>query len=342
MITLSNIYSREKTLFYFKMWNDSDRLGYEHFLGYVVRNNLFIIPPIGQKGSVWYSKDDLIKIDASLNTKISESQFESEIVQTLDSNWIKLVPYLTQGRKIKNANELLDYYTTLVRWWSAMNTVFCVPDKDSAPADFKKKILTCRSESERYTEQMNRVFVEFFSENVIKHRHLVSVLLPEEAAKIADNKMDQGQIELIEERLKGCFMYNQQVYPLVTLEELLKKEGLVLEQVKIAEVSEIKGRPAQFGRVMGHVKIVRIKADVVKITQGDILVTEMTNPDYVPYMKIAGAVVTDEGGATCHAAIASRELKIPCIVGTKIATKVLKDGMLVEVDANKGVVRIIK
>jgi phosphoenolpyruvate synthase/pyruvate phosphate dikinase len=67
----------------------------------------------------------------------------------------------------------------------------------------------------------------------------------------------------------------------------------------------------------------------------------MTNPDYVPIMKIAAGVVTDEGGATCHAAIASRELKIPCIVGTKFATKMLEDGDLVEVDANKGLVTIL-
>lgn len=68
----------------------------------------------------------------------------------------------------------------------------------------------------------------------------------------------------------------------------------------------------------------------------------MTSPWYLPAMKKATAIVTDEGGITCHAAIVSRELKKPCIIGTKIATKVLKDGDLVEVDANKGIVRIIK
>jgi pyruvate,water dikinase len=59
-------------------------------------------------------------------------------------------------------------------------------------------------------------------------------------------------------------------------------------------------------------------------------------------MKIAGAIITNQGGITSHAAITSREMKIPCIIGTKIATKVLKDGDLVEVDANRGVVKIIK
>jgi pyruvate,water dikinase len=73
--------------------------------------------------------------------------------------------------------------------------------------------------------------------------------------------------------------------------------------------------------------------------KGDILVTSMTTPDYVPAMEKALAFVTDEGGLSCHAAIVAREMKKPCIIGTKIATKVLKDNDLVEVDANKGIIK---
>lgn len=76
--------------------------------------------------------------------------------------------------------------------------------------------------------------------------------------------------------------------------------------------------------------------------EGEILVTGMTRPEYVPLMKKAAAIVTDEGGITCHAAIVSRELKKPCIIGTKIATQVLNDGDLVEVDAERGVVRVLE
>lgn len=72
---------------------------------------------------------------------------------------------------------------------------------------------------------------------------------------------------------------------------------------------------------------------------GDVLISTATTPSIVSAMKKAAAIVTDEGGLTCHAAIVSRELKIPCIIGTKIATKVFKDGDRVEVDATKGIVR---
>jgi pyruvate,water dikinase len=76
--------------------------------------------------------------------------------------------------------------------------------------------------------------------------------------------------------------------------------------------------------------------------KGQILVAGMTRPDYVSYMEKAAAFVTDGGGILCHAAIIAREMGKPCIVGTQIATKVLKDGDLVEVDAKNGVVRKIE
>jgi pyruvate,water dikinase len=74
---------------------------------------------------------------------------------------------------------------------------------------------------------------------------------------------------------------------------------------------------------------------------GDILVSTMTRPEFVPLMKIAGGVVTNEGGITCHAAILSRELGKPCVIGTQTATEILKDGDFVEVDADEGLVRKI-
>jgi len=106
---------------------------------------------------------------------------------------------------------------------------------------------------------------------------------------------------------------------------------------------EIKGVKASLGRAKGIVKIVLNKDDLKKVNDGDILLSVMTTPDFVHAMKKASAIVTDEGSILCHAAIISRELKIPCIVATKIATQVLETGDLVEVDAtNKSVISIIK
>ena len=106
----------------------------------------------------------------------------------------------------------------------------------------------------------------------------------------------------------------------------------------VNNVDQITGIIAQRGIARGPVKI---HLSVVKhsyIPKGSVLVCGMTNPQIVPMLKNAVAIITDEGGLTCHAAIISRELGIPCIVGAKIATKVLKDGDLVEVDAERGIV----
>ncbi len=98
----------------------------------------------------------------------------------------------------------------------------------------------------------------------------------------------------------------------------------------------LKGDPASPGIGTGIVRIIQSAKEIGKVKSGDILVTSQTNPDFVPAMKKAVAVVTDKGGRTSHAAIVSRELGIPAIVGSKNATKILKTGMIITVNGDKG------
>ncbi|MBU0597984.1 hypothetical protein KKF61_03220 [Patescibacteria group bacterium] len=105
------------------------------------------------------------------------------------------------------------------------------------------------------------------------------------------------------------------------------------------EVHELHGQVGSIGKAIGYVKLIFRPKDMVKMNKGDILVSIATDPDIVPAMKKAAAIVTEQGGVTSHAAIVSREMNIPCVIGTKIATRVLKDGDKVEVDANKGIVK---
>jgi len=104
-------------------------------------------------------------------------------------------------------------------------------------------------------------------------------------------------------------------------------------------LSELSGTTAYPGWAKGIVKRVDDVEDIGKFNEGDILVSTSTTPKIIPAMKRAGAIITDTGGITCHAAIVSRELKVPCVIGTRIATKVLRDGDEVEVDANNGVIK---
>ena len=110
--------------------------------------------------------------------------------------------------------------------------------------------------------------------------------------------------------------------------EVCEEEGKIL----------LKGETASSGVYSGEVRLIKDPSELNKIEKGDILVTEMTTPDMVPAMQRAGAIVTDEGGMTCHAAIVSREMGIPCIVGTEHATEVLKDGQIITVHASRGII----
>lgn len=116
----------------------------------------------------------------------------------------------------------------------------------------------------------------------------------------------------------------------------LKK--LSFEKTHSSKVKEMSGTPACPGKVRGIVKIVNTPEEMKKMKKGNIMVAHNTNPNLVPAMKKAAALVSESGGLTCHTAIVARELRIPCIVGVPGADKILKDGDKVEVDATKGIV----
>lgn len=126
---------------------------------------------------------------------------------------------------------------------------------------------------------------------------------------------------------------------------LLKSEvikELQLHQTKVDKnLNEIKGVPAFLGKVRGRAKVLKTLEDETKVKKGDIIIAEETTPNYIIAMSKAAAFVTNVGGLTSHAATIAREMKKPCIIGTKIATKVFKDNDLIEVDAEKGIVKKI-
>ncbi|MFA4937264.1 MAG: PEP-utilizing enzyme [Patescibacteria group bacterium] len=140
-------------------------------------------------------------------------------------------------------------------------------------------------------------------------------------------KRQKGSIYLCSAKKKCQWIYGQQANSLL---KILNKS---------MKTDVIKGSVAQQGLVTGRVKIIDTAKDFSKMKRGDILVAQMTRPEYMSIINLASAIVTDEGGLTCHAAIISREMKIPCIIGTQVATLSLKDGDKVEVNAYKGIVR---
>jgi phosphoenolpyruvate synthase/pyruvate phosphate dikinase len=172
-------------------------------------------------------------------------------------------------------------------------------------------------------------------------------LAPDEIERLYFNK-DLRILDFLDKRSWAGIIYakNTSGYRLLEKNELAplisKIKNDHAKTKTVLKTQNIKGVIANQGIIKGMVKIIHGKKDFYKFKDGDIIVSTMTSVDFVPLMQRAAAFVTDEGGITSHASIVSRELGKPCIIGTKIATQVLKDGDLVEVDANKGIVKILK
>jgi len=201
---------------------------------------------------------------------------------------------------------------------------------------FERKLVCQKSHEmmEKFIEELMRRFhISKAQAKMIPPYEMETVLLEE--------KVDA---DLLNERIKlsiGIFKgyeYNK-VKAGKDAEEIDKEIEESLEVDK--NIKKIIGTCAYPGQAKGAVKRVDDENEMSKFNEGDILVSTSTTPKIIPAMKKAAAIITDSGGITCHAAIVSRELKVPCVIGTKIATRILKDGDKVEIDANKGVVRKI-
>lgn len=129
---------------------------------------------------------------------------------------------------------------------------------------------------------------------------------------------------------------------LVFDKDIDKLRSVVIKEKKQETVTEFKGQSAFKGKVVGIARVIMDRRDANQLKAGEILVTTMTSPEFVPAMKISSGIITNEGGVLCHAAIMSREFRKPCIIGSLIATDSIKTGDKLKVDANQGIVKILK
>src|SRR3989344_3697043 len=163
---------------------------------------------------------------------------------------------------------------------------------------------------------------------------------PSDIKNVLNGKILQG---FVKKRKQSCFVVWKEKArkPLI----LIGKNTRVWEKKLSPKINRqtqiVKGNCASRGKAKGKVRIILSASENNKLKDGEVLVTFMTSPDFMPVIKKCSAIVTNLGGITSHAAIISREFGIPCIVGTKNATEILKTGDMVEVDADKGIVRII-
>jgi len=567
---LIKIFSRENSLIYFSLWNESDRK-ITKIYGKNIKNNLFIIPHHGEPGTVWYEKKEFEELKNLYIEKLKNiSPLWKQIKNLSLKSWNFLEPYAKREKIIRNNSEFLEYYKNLVGFWSCLNSiVFQIIDNNKINENILNSIIEFRDKTQNFTEVMSRLLTDYLKKYPALEKIYDYVTIGE-AIDVITGKMSNTNLKKIKSRVNGCFIYDNKIYLIDQIHEILNKNNLFFEEDEIsnkyfnlsytrdrqiitqhgwfygntsgisklinkklddipmlyyyndgpveiwdnnsavdkiqneileinikdnlfikkiikkfnleldsffnlkwkmdftedkkelvkyadkvyemspyyvfiyysainnktpilakkealkwrekdsffennskfierslekiypqlrnyvlyikkdeilnppsAEILEkrkkhyisvpgffdetiaieeflekhpefkflkegidnsgvINGEIAQGGKVTGKVHILKTRENMDKVLEGEILVSPMTIPEFLPAMKRASAIVTDEGGLMSHAAIVARELKKPCIVGTKIATKVLHDGDLVEVDANEGVVKIIE
>lgn len=341
MIELSKQFTRERSLFYMYAWEDLERSGYKKWLGYEIKNILFVREGTENKVTIWFDPKELDLISKIIISKIDSLKFLDSFKEFIEKEWDFLRPFVHDEKTITDVATLRKYYKSIVNWWTAMTIVFAIPDIEGVKSDVKAEALRMRIETEKYSSKYNRIFEEFFIGKFPQYKKFVHVVSPHDVFKLQKREFTSGEIANLEKRLNGYGLLNRRIYLLGGLKKIMSKQHIQLEDGEAPADGIIRGKIAYKGRVIGKVCIVMSKKAIRSFKQGDIFVSDMTDPDFLPALKKATAIVTDEGGITCHAAIVAREFNKPCIVGSKIATKILKNGDLVEVDADHGIVKIL-
>ncbi len=264
---------------------------------------------------------------------LDTAHFEEEVKKFQTSNInlekeLEKLQTLTQKNKVKqeellnkiNADEELRFFVNFT------NTLTVWQDE-------RKKNLLLE------VHYFNLFLKEFSSRLNIKHE-LLKYIIVEEAMNIFNNPPNSDELK---KRIKSsAYYWDKTGYDINSGNHIENMRKELIGEKKLDKIDDFRGLSASTGKAMGKVKVVRSVKEISKVEKGDILVAVMTRPDYIPAIRKAAAIVTDEGGITCHAAIIAREIGIPCIIGTKLATKILKDNDYVEVNANHGWIRLLK
>lgn len=240
--------------------------------------------------------------------------------------WSK--PYLSK-------NELLLFTEQLMEFWVAIYAGMYIARDERFSQEEKNLMLAVRKQIDVAADEATHIIVASLKYLYPHFGNLIMYMT------IDDLRHGVSEDVLLERSKKVLYMIDGDIVDEATFSLLQEQHHFELEQEVITDMEELSGDVACSGKAQGIVRILMRRADIQSFKEGEILVSSMTVPDFLPAMQKAAAFVTDEGGITCHAAIIARELKKPCIINTKHATALLKNGDEVEVDANRGIVRIL-
>ena len=269
-------------------------------------------------------KEEMLRLLQNANDKCK--QLEKDVIIEKHFNIRDIVNNLKQFIPFNLISNFVEK-TTII-------TDFDVDTKD----EFIQKIIKNREYYDEIKYKIDNIIIQKIKSSIpnefLPYYNLLTIEEAFEGQKVT--------IEELEKRKKGFVYYKENLILEDEIENYFKKEKIFIKSSEeITENKIIYGSAVWPGRIRGHVKLVFCDEDLAKISEGDIIVSPMTVPTFISGMKKANAIITDEGGVVCHAALIAREMKKVCVIGTKIATKVLQDNMFVEVDGDEGVIRIL-
>lgn len=340
-ITLTKIFSREHSLFYASIWFISDTTRIQRWIDHIPKNILFLRESNTNKLSIWYEQSEVQAISNSIRQKIiANPQFLPRLIQESDQAFEQLQQWCDNPASIQRVQDMKDFHQQWLNWWCTMAIYFDVVEMSGLPQEQYDLAESRRTITQDYTEKVDTVYIEAFQRLAPQFADLAYVVFPDEAISLIVGEHDSKMIALINRRLSGYAYLNGEMYEQPEIQVALQQAGLRLDNEQINSTNNtLTGTSASPGFVTGRVRKILLKEDLSTMQVGEVLVSEMTTPDFVSAMKMAAAIVTDEGGMMSHAAIIARELHKPTVIGTKHATQLLNTGDEVEVDAINGIVR---
>ena len=329
-------YTRSMALIDIQSWYEGERHGLDEITsGHAYFDPLFIYRKEGLT-DVYY---DVNEVEAAVVAVKNYFQDNPRKFYRLAKTYRQYCVELETLCKQRSLNDLSKIFNLVCNIWPMISATVVLGEfiEHERVGNIARRALDLRSETGEIVYLAADTLLELARKNYPRLSDFIEFLSFEEIE--SQHVPNFGELE---DRKVGFIYFKGYLYPNYPVSKLERKHNLVIEKDEIVEIDELKGQVASKGKVRGKVRVMLTTEAMENFQDGEVLVSIMTTPDFLPIMKKASAFVTDEGGITSHAAIVSREFGVPCIVGTRIATKVLKDGDLVEVDAEKGVVRKIK
>lgn len=336
------VLSRPKTLAYMQIEEETERIGISNVL-----NSLYYLKPIFYfNNNTFEEYYNFVSMEENVNSMVNFilKNYKNEFVEcvnkaldackTIEKNLAKLS--IDEINKLSN---MIFPINNIVNFLEAR-----LYNKDLELLDEDKEYINSIVKNREYYDEIDYK-IDSEIEKRIKEK-LPKEFLQHYKVMTIDEIFNNKKVTLdeLKTRNKGFVLYNGNIILKDKFKDFCDKNNisiLLKEDEKNINASSIKGSIAYPGKEKGIAKLVYTIEDTSKIEKGDIIVSPMTVPNFIDAVKRAKAIVTDEGGTVCHAALIARELKKTCIVGTKNATKLLKDGMLIEVDGDNGIVKIL-